>query len=72
MNKSHQVPNAKRGFFIGQTPITKQVLSGSKPTSLRAVRDIQENNNTHSTIVRVIRAHTGGRQPKYSKGNLRR
>jgi hypothetical protein len=30
-----------RGFFIGQTLIIKQVLSGSEPTSLRAVRDIQ-------------------------------
>jgi hypothetical protein len=48
MSKSHQVPNAMQGFFIGQTLIIKQVLSGSKPTSLRAVRDIQENNKFFS------------------------
>jgi hypothetical protein len=48
MNKSHHVPNAMQGFFIGQTLIIKQVLSGSKPTSLRAVRDIQENNKFFS------------------------
>jgi hypothetical protein len=33
VNNSHQVPIAMRGFFIGQTLIIKQVLSGSEPTS---------------------------------------